>query len=30
MNDETIIAKIIKELTALKDTSKVSSEQVLM
>ena len=30
LNDDTIIAKIIKELTALKDTSKVSSEEVLM
>ena len=30
LNDETIIVKIIKELTALKDISKVSSEQVLM
>ena len=28
--DETIIAKIIKELPALKDTSEMSGEQVLM
>ena len=30
LNNETIEAKIIKELTTLKDTSKVSNEQVLI
>ena len=30
LDDDTIIAKIIKELTALKDTREVSSKQVLM
>ena len=29
LNDEIIIAKIIKEITALKDTTEVNSEQVL-
>ena len=30
MNDEAITAEIIKELMVLKDTSEVSSEQVLV
>ena len=30
LDDETIIVEIIKELTALKETSEVSSEQTLM
>ena len=30
LNDETIIATIIKELKALKDTSKVSGQLLLM
>ena len=30
LNDETITVEIVKELTALKDTSEVSSEKVLI
>ena len=30
LNEETIIAKIIKEVTVLQEASKVSSKQVLM
>ena len=30
LDDETIIAEIIKEFVALKDTNKVKSEHVLM
>ena len=30
LDDKNIIAEIMKELTALKDTSEVSSEQILM
>ena len=30
LDDETIIVEIIKQLTALKDTSEVSGEQILI